>query len=725
MQIKLHLCFLLLAALKWAPSDASPRIAKPGCKANCGGISIPFPFGIGVNCSLDSWFEIDCKASNGTVKPLLSKLGVEVMEVNINYSNEYGSPNVIVGAPPLNACRSDAQIQKLTGIDLTGSPYNFSTQYNVFVMEGCPGSAALVSHSLQTMAGCATVCHSNRTAVSVGECYGVECCQTQIGSVGGGHFPFYQIDFNSQVDSGGGGHDCLVAALVKTDSVHKYAGNLLSVAPVVMSWSWVSKAQPDVNLLANCSRDETTDAVLCECKSGYFGNPYVSDGCQVRKECKKCEGYCHGTWDDTGKLISGTYSCDKRTLVNRPAILGLSIGFGIVLLALGLCRLYYFINTRREMRKKASFFKRNGGFLLQQQLTSNDGFVERTRIFTINELEKATDYFNENRILGQGGQGTVYKGMLTDGRIVAIKKSKQLDESQLEQFINEVAILSQINHKHVVKLLGCCLETEVPLLVYEFIHNGTLSQRIHDQDEDFVVTWKMRLKIAADSAGAISYLHSSSTIPIYHRDIKSSNILLDEKYIAKVADFGSSKTIAIDQTHMTTLVQGTMGYLDPEYFQSYKFTEKSDVYSFGVVLLELLTGKKPIYRTESKEQMNLVTEFLYLIKNSNLNNIIDPRIVKDATEEELKSVVELARRCLCWRGRFRPTMKEVAMALEMIMKSPGQAPPWEGLSLSDEGFSDITMFDMSDTEYVSNPLPNAGVAGSLRIDKHPLLSNTL
>jgi serine/threonine protein kinase len=334
----------------------------------------------------------------------------------------------------------------------------------------------------------------------------------------------------------------------------------------------------------------------------------------------------------------------------------------------GISWLYKLAKKRKNIELKRKFFKRNGGLLLQQQLSSNHGSVQKTKIFTSKELETATDGFNENRILGQGGQGTVYKGMLEDGRIVAVKRSTIVGEEKLEEFINEVVILSQINHRNVVKLFGCCLETEVPLLVYEFISNGNLFQYLHNfyQNEDFILSWEMRLQIAIEVAGALSYLHSAASIPIYHRDIKSANILLDDKYRAKVSDFGSSRSMAIDQTHLTTNVQGTFGYLDPEYFQSSQFTDKSDVYSFGVVLVELLSGKKPIISSTSQETRSLATHFIVLMEENRLFDILDVQVKEDCLEEEIMAVANLAKRCLNVSRKHRPTMKEVSAELERI-----------------------------------------------------------
>jgi serine/threonine protein kinase len=354
------------------------------------------------------------------------------------------------------------------------------------------------------------------------------------------------------------------------------------------------------------------------------------------------------------------------------AVIGTGTGVGAILLVVGLWCLYKVLKRRRKMKLKENFFKRNGGLLLKQELsTGKEGHVEKTKLFTSKELEKATDHYNKSRILGHGGQGTVYKGMLDDGRIIAVKMSTKVDEENLQQFINEVVILSQINHRNIVKLHGCCLETEVPLLVYEYVPNGTLYHYIQHDTEEFPLSWDVRLRIATEAATSLSYLHSSATVPIYHRDIKSTNILLDDKYRAKVADFGTSRSIAIDQTHLTTRVLGTFGYLDPEYFQSSQFTDKSDVYSFGVILVELLTGQKPISISTSGEGQSLATNFILAMEENRLFDMLDARVIKDGLKDEINGVANLARRCLLLNGRKRPTMNEVARELESIRMSNG------------------------------------------------------
>ena len=344
---------------------------------------------------------------------------------------------------------------------------------------------------------------------------------------------------------------------------------------------------------------------------------------------------------------------------------GISL-ISLLVLLLGCSWIYWGLKRRKLIKLKEKFFQQNGGLLLKQQLSNHQKSVETTRIFTTEELKKATNNYNESRVLGQGGYGTVYRGVLSDNTMVAIKKSKIGDPSQIEQFINETIVLTQINHRNVVKLFGCCLETEVPLLVYEFLTNGTLSNHIHDKGLSILLSWEKRLKIATEIAGALAYLHSSASIPIIHRDVKTANILLDDNYTVKVADFGASRLVPLDQTELNTLVQGTLGYLDPEYMQTSQLTEKNDVYSFGVVMAELLTGKKALSFDRPEIDRNLAIFFVSAIKEDRLLQILEDHIVNEGNIEQLKEVANLAKRCLSLRGEDRPSMKEVAAELERL-----------------------------------------------------------
>ncbi|XP_008666480.1 putative wall-associated receptor kinase-like 16 [Zea mays] len=423
---------------------------------------------------------------------------------------------------------------------------------------------------------------------------------------------------------------------------------------------------------SECTNTSDDAGYACKCSKGYYGNPYLINGCKDINECEHQKDYpCYGVC----RNLLGTFECHCKHGTKGNATvkggcvkgssaglsIGLGVGSGICFVVLALISPYIMrkIKTRRI---KERFFKQNHGLLLQQLISRNANISERM-IITLREVEKATNNFDRERVIGGGGHGTVFKGNL-DLNVVAIKKSKIVVQREINEFINEVVVLSQVNHRNVVKLLGCCLETEVPLLVYEFISNGTLYHHLHVHGP-ISLSWADRLRIALEVARALSYLHSAASMPIFHRDIKTTNILLDDNLTAKVSDFGASRYIKIDQTGVTTAIQGTIGYLDPMYYKTCRLTDKSDVFSFGVVLVELLTRRKPFcYQSDNGD--DLVTHFTSLLIEGKLEDIIDPQIMEEEDGEILK-VARLATLCTELRGEDRPPMREVEMTLENLI----------------------------------------------------------
>jgi serine/threonine protein kinase len=319
------------------------------------------------------------------------------------------------------------------------------------------------------------------------------------------------------------------------------------------------------------------------------------------------------------------------------------------------------------MKEKDEYFKQNGGLQLYDEMRSRQ--VDTIRILTEKEIKRATDNYNEDRVIGCGGQGMVYKGTLDDQKEVAIKKSKVINNDCREEFVNEIIILSQINHRNIVRLIGCCLDVDVPMLVYEFVSRGTLSEFVHNADRrKSPIPLGLRLRIATQSAEALAYLHSSTARTILHGDVKSANILLDDQLNAKVADFGASTLKSMDESEFIMFVHGTLGYLDPESFISHCLTDKSDVYSFGVVLLELMTRKRAIYTDNFNEKQSLSYSFPLKFHQKNYRTMLDPEIIEDAGTAVLEKMAELAVHCLRPRGDDRPTMKEVAERLHMMTR---------------------------------------------------------
>lgn len=304
-----------------------------------------------------------------------------------------------------------------------------------------------------------------------------------------------------------------------------------------------------------------------------------------------------------------------------------------------------------EKRKTREFFLKNGGPTLEK--------VNNIKIFKKEELKAIIQTRN---VIGKGGFGQVYKGLL-DNQVVAIKKSINVDKSQEKQFANEIIIQSRVIHKNIVQLIGCCLEVDVPMLVYEFVQQGSLDDILH-RIPRVSLNLDIRLNVAAGAAEGLAYMHSKTSTTILHGDIKPSNILLDENFDPKISDFGISRLIAIDKSH-TKYVIGDMGYVDPIYIQSGLLTKQSDVYSFGIVLLELLTRK----RAALGENNTLIKSFIdaYTQETAAIE-LFDVEIVVEKDMGILQRLSIIISECLKLEVDKRPEMTDVAEKLQNLRK---------------------------------------------------------
>ncbi|CAL5068919.1 unnamed protein product [Urochloa decumbens] len=699
--LELGLGLLLVLAAQHAPAVAVPT---PNCQRQCGGVDIQYPFGIGDNCSLAAGFNVSCEeVQHGVYKPFV---GIAEL-LNISLIN--GTIRVLNDISTYCYNHSSGQMDgSAWWLDLRQGPFRFSDVHNKFTIIGC-NSLAYIQDSTKKFyqSGCVSTCQNLADITNGSSCAGMGCCQTAIPKGMG----YYEVIFDSGFNTRKiwNFSRCSYAVLMEAEafsfsttyiSTTEFNDTNTGRAPVVMDWAirdgMMSLSCDEAKLnktgtyaclssKSGCVDSRDGAGYLCNCSEGYEGNPYLPGGCQDVDECNSnpCPsgGVCHNT--------EGGYKCSCRAgrkLSNQSNTCnpdtGLIIGVTVSFLVLVIFSSFgYMILQKRKLNQvKQEHFREHGGMILFERMRSEKGLA--FSVFSEAELIQATNNYDKSRIIGKGGHGTVYKGVVKGNMTVAIKRCALIDERQKKEFGQEMLILSQINHKNIVKLVGCCLEVEVPMLVYEFVQNGTLFELIHGKNQALQISFSTLLRIAHEAAEGLNFLHSYASPPIIHGDVKTANILLDENYMAKVSDFGASILVPSDKEQYVTMVQGTCGYLDPEYMLTCQLTEKSDVFSFGVIILEVLTGQEPLKLDGPEMQRSLSCNFLSAMKENNLDAILPSHVKGQESNELIRGLAELAKQCLDMCGINRPSMKEIADELGRLRKL--SLHPWAQLDVEME-----------------------------------------
>ncbi|KAF3325344.1 putative wall-associated receptor kinase-like 16 [Carex littledalei] len=675
LQCVLYLTLISLLSPEALVASTTPKVSLPGCPDKCGNITIPYPFGTRPDCCRDG-FNITCKASTTTPKAFLGSSNIEIIEINITSGEARVYKHIAYRC--YNGSSSIYRRFDKAAINIRFSPFLFSNRRNKFTAIGCRNLAYIEHPPIKSnqsdsndknqayFSGCISYCMSpNDTTGDGGMCNGLGCCQTSIPA----GLSYYNVGWVFHKNSAWTFNPCMYAGLVEEDwfkfHVQDLSGtNFLKKSdkgrvPFVLDWAIRdngtcldsdTEKRPHSACVSENSRCYNTtngDGYICNCTGGYWGNPYLAGGC-------------------------------------IDSILSVAI-------SLGLC----FLVATHQQHKRHN--KEKEEYQTYYRMMDN-----HLRVFSKKEIENATNNFDEGQVLGAGGQGKVYKGkgFLETNQFVAIKKAKEVEETQRGEFVNEILLLSQINHKNIVRLLGCCLEDKIPMLVYEFVPNGTLFELLHGKGNTRPISLDTRIKVALDSAEALDYLHSSISRIILHGDVKSANILLEIDYRAKISDFGASNLVPNDDTQVVKVVQGTRGYLDPEYVATAVLTKKSDVYSFGVVLLELITRKCAIFRDETYERKHLASCFVSNARTNKLHELLDKDIVNNNEKviEVLQEVSELAVWCLSVRGEDRPTMRQVVEKLQNLVRIlSSQLGPERVQEETESLLGESTFYTASDT----------------------------
>ncbi|KAG6404052.1 hypothetical protein SASPL_136289 [Salvia splendens] len=423
-------------------------------------------------------------------------------------------------------------------------------------------------------------------------------------------------------------------------------GRLTRLSYLNLSSNFLSGEVPDVGVLSKFG------------SKSFIGNLDLC-GQQVNKPCRTSLGFPavlpHAESSEATVHKQSSHYI-KGIVIGAVSVLG----FGVIFLGF---LLVWLLTKKERVAKKYTEVKKQVHQEARAKLITFHGDLP----YPSCELVEKIESLEEEDVVGAGGFGTVYRMVMNDCGTFAVKKIDRTRQGSDQVFERELEILGSVKHRNLVNLRGYCRLSTARLLIYDYLAMGSLDYFLHDNiHEERQLNWNARLKIAIGSARGVAYLHHDCSPKIVHRDIKSSNILLDENLEPHVSDFGLAKLLVDEEAHVTTVVAGTFGYLAPEYLQSGRATEKSDVYSFGVLLLELVTGKRPTDPTFVQRGLNVVG---WINTQNRVEDIVDRRC-RDAAVETVEVLVEIAARCTDADPEERPTMQQVLQMLEQEVMSP-------------------------------------------------------
>ncbi|XP_047046610.1 wall-associated receptor kinase 3-like [Lolium rigidum] len=679
---------LLIALAGIVTADAASNNVTDG-PHSCGGVEVPYPFGIVDDTGNGNFrhgeegFRVACEAG----KPVFPLIGDRKSVPMGNFSIK--TSEVTVWLPVRWQCYNPSG-------NLNGSSdywninfnnkrvYRLSSTHNSFFILGCNTLGYLWSmladdSAYNQLIGCTGYCRNNQSAVD-GVCHGVGCCETSIprGLIDNKLY-FIRI-FDDVNVSSISFSPCDYAFVVQKGYYTFQTADLnmnLHQAPRSMPvrLDWAIRDSPTceeamknkgnyacISSNSNCLNSTNGPGYICNCSGGYQGNPYTEYGCTDINECDDPDA-CGGTCENTQgsykcRCDKGTHSVNPYTTpcvpnLTRKQKIAIGASVVVVVSVFIIIVIAFFWILAKEKRKMKKLFQKNGGPTLEK--------LNNIKLFTKEDIKKIR---KTSTYIGKGAFGSVYSGRIEDSnQAVAVKEPINGTSADKGQFVNEIIIQSRVIHRNIVKLVGCCLEVDIPILVYEFIRNGSLDDILHG-GRKVPLSMGLRLKIAAESAEGLAYMHSKANTTILHGDVKPANILLTDDFVPKISDFGISRLIATDLQH-TAHVIGDMSYMDPVYFQTGLLTKKSDVYSFGVLLLELITRNKASHSDNNSLLRNFLDAYT---KHKSVTELVDKELVELDDPELIQSLTVMINQCVNLDVNQRPEMTDVEERLHEMLR---------------------------------------------------------